>query len=261
MTESVIYALVVIYNKECANSVACKCLRTIEDIRVIIVDNSTIQTSNAEFAKMNNWEHVSMEGNFGLAKAYNRGIELAGESSVICLFDDDTEVDKEYFEKLRQVETQEPDTKVFLPMVFDEIGLLSPSVIRGLAVSRVDSMTEIEPENINGINSGMAIRREVFNDYRYDEGYFLDYIDHAFIRDMKKRGFTISVFDAKLKQAFFANSRADAGAVIRRFKIFKKDFKRFCGETVPGRKYYSKEITEQKKAMFLKYRDIRMMLM
>lgn len=262
MNKTAIYALVVIYNKECKDSVACQCLRTIENIRVIIVDNSTIQTTNAGFAQKNDWKYVSMGGNFGLAKAYNRGIELAEvQNSIICLFDDDTEVDKNYFEELMQKEREEPDTKLFLPLVYDEIGLLSPSVIKGLVVSRVTDISDIEAENINGINSGMAIRRDVFNDYRYDEKYFLDYIDHAFVRDMKSRGCVISIFEAKLRQAFFANSHSDIGAVIRRFKIFKKDFKRFCEISAEGYRYYCKEITEQKKAMFLKYRDIRLLLM
>lgn len=262
MNKTEIYALVVIYNKECLDSIVCQCLQTIKDVRVVIIDNSTIRTSNADFSKQNGWEYIFMGGNCGLAKAYNRGIEsVEDQSSIICLFDDDTEVDKKYFEILMQKEQEEPNTKVFLPMVYDEVGLLSPSVIKGLAVSRVTDISEIEAKNINAINSGMAIRRDVFIDYRYDEGYFLDYIDHAFIRDIKERRLTISVFNAQLRQAFFANSQADVAAVIRRFKIFKKDFKRFCGESAAGHKYYCKEITEQKKAMFLKYKDIRLLLM
>ncbi len=262
MNKTVIYALVVIYNKECTDSIACQCLKTISDVCVIIADNSTIPTSNADFAQQNGWKYVSMGGNFGLAKAYNRGIELAEvQNSIICLFDDDTEVDKNYFEELMQKEREEPDTKLFLPLVYDEIGLLSPSVIKGLVVSRVTDISDIEAENINGINSGMAIRRDVFYDYRYDESYFLDYIDHAFIRDIKQRGLKISVFSVQLKQAFFANSQAEIAAIIKRFKIFKKDFKHFCGESPEGCKYYRKEITEQKKAMFLKFKNIRLLLM
>jgi GT2 family glycosyltransferase len=262
MASCVIYALVVIYNKPCENSPVCRKLQEINNIVVVVVDNSTVQTTNAEFASQRGWIYINMGGNFGLSKAYNRGIESVKENdAIICLFDDDTQVDEEYFDLLMKKAMEEPNTKVFLPMVYDEIGLLSPSVINGLIVSRVTDASKISSENINGINSGMAIRRGVFDNYRYDETYFLDYIDHAFIRDMKRRGVSISIFDAQLKQAFFANSDADVAAVIRRFKIFKKDFKHFCEETSEGRRYYSKEISEQKKAMFLKYKDIRLLLM
>jgi len=262
MTNSDIYALVVVYNKQCKDSPSCRSLQAIHDIRVIIVDNSTIETTNADFAQRNGWDYMHMGGNVGLAKAYNSGINTIGErGSIICLFDDDTEVNWEYFDILIQKVMQEPDTKVFLPLVYDEIGLLSPSVIEGLRVKRVHDIKDIPVDMINGINSGMAIRSVVFNDYRYDEGFFLDYIDHAFIRDMKQKGFAISIFNAKLEQNFFANSNAAASAVIRRFKIFKKDFKRFCGKSKEGRRYFYKEVIEQKKAMFLKYKDIRMLLM
>ncbi len=262
MADSMIYALIVIYNKRCIETVACKCLRDIEGIRVILADNSTEPNDNMEFAKKVGWEYVGMGGNAGLSRAYNRAIDrITDPNGIVCLFDDDTKVGAEYFDILAKKARLEPKTKVFLPLVFDEIGLLSPSVIQGFAVKRVTDTTEITPETINGINSGMAIRREVFSDYHYDENYFLDCIDHAFLRDMKRRGYPISVFDARLSQAFFANSDPDVSTLIRRFRIYKKDFNLFCGNSAEGRRFFRKEVSEQKKALVLKYKDARLLLM
>lgn len=250
-------ALVVIHNKECAESVTCGCLRDVP-VRVTVLDNSTQPNGNDAYARARGWKYVDMGGNKGLAKAYNRGIECAAaDSALICLFDDDTQLGADYFDKLRRAAQEHPLAKVFLPLVYDEIGLLSPSVSEGLAVRRVESVSQIPAGGLNGINSGMAIRTGVFSHYRYDESYFLDCIDHDFLRYIRSRGEEIAVFDAVLKQRFFENSDAGTQAVIQRFKIFKKDFKRYCG--AQGRRYYRREIVERKKALCLKYKSIRML--
>lgn len=252
--------LIVIYNKTINESKACQCLDFFKDINIIIVDNSTRINDNEKIARSRGWRYLNMGGNKGLAKAYNRAIEeINSEDGILCLFDDDTEINKDYFNKLEEISRQEPETDIFLPLVYDEIGLLSPSVIKGLAVKRVNDPKDIPIDKINGINSGMAIRMKVFKDYRYDQKYFLDYIDHAFIRDMKKRNHHMTIFETILKQNFFANSNANVDDVVRRFQIFRKDFKRFCGDSISGRVFYFKEIMERRKEMYLKYRKISML--
>ena len=68
----------------------------------------------------------------------------------------------------------------------------------------------------------MAVRRKVFDEYRYDERFFLDYIDHNFIRDMKKRNQRISITGAKLTHsAFFENTDDNFEAIAKRLRIFK----------------------------------------
>ncbi len=253
MFKAKIYVIIVIYNKSCSASITCRCLKDINNINVIIVDNSTIHNDNTSMAEFNGWKYIDMYGNKGLAKAYNRAIEsIKKDNSIICLFDDDTEVNIDYFNSLSKQAAEQPDTKIFLPLVYDEIGLLSPSIINDLAVKRVNSIDEISSDKINGINSGMAIKGDVFDYYKYDEKYFLDYIDHAFLRDMKKNHYKIAILNARLNQAFFANTNTDLELTIKRFKIFKKDFKRFCGKSLKGHYYYFREITNQKKQLYLK---------
>lgn len=260
MGTNTVYALVVIYNKTINESKACQCLSCLKNVNLIIVDNSTKTNDNEKTVLSRGWRYLNMGGNKGLAKAYNRAIEsIENEHGLICIFDDDTDIGLDYFDKLAQISQQEPDTDIFLPLVYDEVGLLSPSVIEGLAVRRVSDAKDIPIDMINGINSGMAIRMRVFNNYRYDEGYFLDYIDHAFLRDMKRRNHRMTILKTSLKQNFFANSEANVNDVVRRFQIFRKDFKRFCGSSLNGRIFYLKEITERRKEMYIKYRKISML--
>ncbi|MGI5849672.1 MAG: glycosyltransferase [Christensenellales bacterium] len=250
-----IFAIIVIYNKNCKDSVTCRCLSSISGINVIIADNSTVDCGNADFAAAAGWTYVDMDGNKGLSKAYNRAIEAISDlNALICLFDDDTEVGPDYFDCLINKANEEPETKIFLPHIYGEAGLMSPNVFNGVAARRVDNVADIPPGCITGINSGMAIRRSVFIGYRYDEGYFLDYIDHAFLRDMKRLGNRITVFDACLNHhMFFENPDIDLDALIKRFKVFKKDFKRFCGTSLKSRYAYFKEMFFLKKALYLKH--------
>ena len=150
---------------------------------------------------------------------------------------------------------QLPEMKIFLALVYDALGLLSPSMINGLSERRASSIAEITQINITGINSGMAIRREVFCDYRYDERYFLDYIDHAFLRDLMNRNDHISGLDVSLlHQVFFETEEADIDSVCIRFNMFK-GYCRMLPRTYNhnGRLGYCRGIIKQKVYFFLKY--------
>ncbi len=243
-----IFTAVVIYNKRCNDSTTCESLKKIRDVQVIILDNSTELNDNAEYCTRQGWQYISMGGNMGLAKAYNRAVEaLKANDSVLCLFDDDSEVVQGYYDSLRQTLAAQPLKKVLLPLIYDSHGLMSPSVTDGLAVRRAEKIEEITQQNITGVNSGMAICLSVFDNYRYDEGYFLDYIDHAFLRDMRRIGNEIGYFDAQIKhETMFETQTASVDTIRKRFKIFKKDLGRFCGKTLQGRLAYQKEIIRQK---------------
>ena len=255
MSKENIYVVVVIFNKNCGDSLTCRCLRDVDGIHVVLADNSTADYGNETFCVSNGWGYMPMGGNKGLARAYNKAIAAVDDSkALVCLFDDDTEVGYDYFEKLTEKARQEPETMVFLPLIFGEAGLMSPNVFTGVAARRVDDVSEIPEGCITGINSGMAVRRNVFDEYRYDEKFFLDYIDHAFLRDMKQLGHKISVFDACLyHHMFFEDPEVDMDALIKRFKMFKKDFKHFCGSSLKSRYAYHKEMILLKKALYLKH--------
>lgn len=248
-----IYCAVVIYNKQCSESTTCESISMLSDLKVIVIDNSTQSNDNKQYCTQKGWHYIDMGGNMGLAKAYNHAAEAINHrDAVLCLFDDDSVVAQGYFDGLRAALEQQPDKKIMMPLIYDKAGLMSPSTSDGFAIRRADNLEDLTQENISGVNSGMAIRREVFDSYRYDEGYFLDYIDHAFLRDMRRLGNKIGYFEADFKhEAMFESGEATVESVCRRFKLFKKDFRRYCGKSFQGKKNYYWELYRQKKHFFL----------
>ena len=69
-----LYVIVVIYNKSCYDSLTLKCLNKIHGLDVTICDNSTKNYKNKEYAENKNYNYIDMQGNKGLAVAYNKAI-------------------------------------------------------------------------------------------------------------------------------------------------------------------------------------------
>ena len=239
------FAVMVIYNRKIGDSITYNCLKACTQVSLTVCDNSTEDYGNSQ-AVAENVNYISMGGNAGLAKAYNKAVDaLKGNDGYVCLFDDDTSVESNYFELL-DAEIEKSNADILLPVVRDETGIMSPCAIDGVLTRRINSLNEINGNNISGINSGMAVKLSVFDSYRYDENYFLDFIDHAFLRDMKKDGRKIAVADSiQLRQSFSANDR-NVQRAEKRFKIFKKDYLKFCNDAgsktalVKGRLYLLK---------------------
>lgn len=231
-----IAAAVVIYNRECADSAACRSLLQAGGIGVYLVDNSTQPNGNAAWCVQQGWRYLRMGGNLGLPRAYNAALDQSqGLFDALALFDDDTAVPAEYFARLRERLVESP-AQVFAPIVRDEAGLLSPCVIHGHRVRRAPR-ADSWMQDFSAINSGLALRLPVHGGLRYDEGYFLDYADHAFVRALKATGAAFEVLPVELQQRFSNNQRGDAAAALRRYRLFRADFARFCSDTGAGRAY------------------------
>ena len=226
----IIYAVIVLYNKSYKEAVTLNCLKNEKDIKIIVCDNSTKDYGNSVLEKeIDNAVYINMGGNMGLSKAYNKAVEQVDTNGdgFVCLFDDDTQLPENYFTEMRKY--MQGDSDIILPVVYDNYGYMSPSVIKKAKVVRLFNLDEMNIAEVTGINSGMAIRASVFSDFRYDEGYFLDYIDHAFIREMKKRNKIIEVARSiELHQDFSGNDYFHFQSTKNRFKIFYKDFWHFC---------------------------------
>jgi len=221
------FAVTVIYNRSLSDSLSFSTLKD-TGVEIFVCDNSTEDMNNAAFESES--VHVlPMGGNVGLSKAYNRALDaLDGKDGYVCIFDDDTAVPSDYFDLMAK-EIEKTGADILLPTVFDGRGYMSPCKIDGVVASAVSSLDELTAENISGINSGMAVSLEVFKNYRYDENYFLDFIDHKFLSDMKKQNRKITAArSVELKQSFSANDFSDIRAARRRFSIFKKDYSLFC---------------------------------
>lgn len=242
-----IFAVIVIYNINIKNSNSCNSLLQIGHKNILVLDNSTGDYNNRASCNQYGWHYINMHGNKGLSKAYNAAVGyLINKTDYIVLLDDDTILSEDFFKALKQSIEVSPDAKIFLPTVKDEAGILSPCRVNEITllspcrldnfdVSRIKTLSEINEHNITGINSGMAISMDIFSTYRYDETYFLDYIDHAFLRDMKKFGNKITTFPSILHQKYSGNDLSNVKNTLVRFKIFKKDFKYFHNKSLMER--------------------------
>lgn len=237
-----LYGIVVIYNKSLEQSSSYESLRENQNIRLVVCDNSTEENDNKEICDRYGSIYLAMGGNKGLSAAYNRAIDyISGEYGYqgwVCIFDDDTTVPGEYFQVLSEAVSQY-GTGIYLPVVKDALGVMSPLVIdRSICRRAKGNPADIPYNKISGINSGMAVSMELYKDYRYNEEMFLDYIDHEFIREMKKKGVSIKVMDVILVQSFSMNSD-DKKALMGRFAIQKKDWKIFYSKGLWQRFVYT----------------------
>lgn len=78
MIVSKIAAVVVVYNKNVSESITCDRLLKLNrnEVTLVIVDNSEKETTNDEYCRSRNIDYISMNGNKGLSKAYNRAVEF-----------------------------------------------------------------------------------------------------------------------------------------------------------------------------------------
>lgn len=220
-------AAVVIYNTACQDSPTCRALEKLSDITVLIYDNSTRDFANRAYCEKAGWVYLGGQGNLGLSKAYNACIDYLKENPVadmLCLFDDDTDLEPAYFEALEKARAQ--GGRIFAPMIFAGGGLISPCILhKGHKVQMFAGEEEARAytgENLSAINSCMAIDLEIFKDFRYDENIFLDGIDHNFTQAMK--GEKIHLLDYRCNHAFSGTEKPPKASALVRFKIYAKDY-------------------------------------
>lgn len=224
--------LVVVYNMHLSDSQTIRSISGVEGIDVYIADNSTSDYGNKKFASANGYHYFDMGGNAGLSRAYNRVISaLEKNDDIICLFDDDTTIDRTYFDVLRKEADKYKNIDIFAPVVKDAKGILSPCIMSGLKGKRIKLLKDMPQHKISAVNTGLAIRLKVFSGYKYDEGLFLDYVDHAFIRDIADNETSkIRILNVTLEQRFADNEKTTREDSIKRFNIFKKDVRYFCSK-------------------------------
>lgn len=251
-----IKALIVVYNQSLCDSKTFNTIKEITEIDLIIADNSTKDFGNETIAKQSGCTYISMSGNEGLSKTYNKVLStLDKRSGLICLFDDDAQVGQNYFDALKKAANEHADINIFVPIVKDRVGILSPCIISGISVSRAKDIESIPEDAISVINSGLAIRLKVFENYQYDEGQFLDYIDHAFIKDTvnhDKRQIYI-MDNVEIVQRFSGSEKSSRVADKARYMIFKKDVGYFCEKYGISRLSLMKVLLRRRVSLFIKY--------
>ena len=133
-------AIIVVYNKQIIDSITCDKIKHISnlDIEFIIVDNSEQNMGNEQVCAAYGYKYLGMNGNKGLSKAYNAAIDHTN-AEIIIFFDDDTEVNSDYFEKLNEAVLDNPDVDIFAPIVYGQDGIIySPNEFNFLRNHSVD---------------------------------------------------------------------------------------------------------------------------
>jgi GT2 family glycosyltransferase len=199
-------AVIVIYNKTIDDSITCHCIKEINDLdlEIVVVDNSESDKGNKKICEDNGYKYISMHGNKGLSKAYNAAIDST-DSDIIIILDDDTELTNDYFKKLNYAVLNNDDVDVFAPIVYGQDGVIySPNKFNFLKNHFIDSVDQdVDQEHFNAIASCLAIRRRVFENYRFDEMLFVDQVDQYFFCQQRNLGRKFMKLDTVINQSFY----------------------------------------------------------
>ena len=283
----VIGVVVVIYNKRCTESVSFTKILSFCVPAVFLIDNSTDsktaaynrqycldlnqkRTGSGDVSCNGNsgenagraesqitpsrYAYFSMDGNAGLAKAYNAAIRLA-ENLVdyMLILDDDTGVPDDLFSHLRAGIDSNPDADILVPYVTDQKSLLSPNRRVNCLFFRMRRRPDVFTSRMSAINSGLVIKLRPGAEPYFDEAQFLDCIDHLFIFRQIAGGARIKLYQAQFRQMFFDQApdgkegqegktgqdghdevivpdgqKTREARTLLRFQYFVKDFRYFC---------------------------------
>lgn len=228
---------------------------TNEHIRIMIFDNST----DEEIIQKNKLysddliEYFCNNGNLGLSKVYNLGLEkvkIQSSTYAIMLADDDTDFSIDYLKNAYN-EIQKEEVHVVAGIVYSNDCIMSPK----LSISKNEFVNEPGVyKHIYAINSGI-----VFDDYvtsvlgQFDESLFLDMIDYWFAKKVDQFGIVeTSVVEGRINQNFSGTTKTDLKAERKRYAIYSKDVKAFM-------KVFPEEAKTMRKILIKRWFNINIM--
>lgn len=248
--------LVVLYNSSIDDvPVLATALRSPYVDDVIICDNSDQKNNNAEQAKHKGITYVAMNGNQGLSKAYNAGVKHC-HGDIICIFDDDTQVGDDYFAAVSDLASTSQQWDIALPLVMAGNQVLSPSHFEKQRTVPIDPAHVGNMSDLTGINSGMAVKRGLYNHISYDSGLFLDLIDHQFIQDARRLGVCIVMLKGPVLRQSYSLTTDSMHSALKRFYIFEKDAKHFYSSSFCAKLYCRIMLLLRKLKLCMKYKTL-----
>lgn len=249
-----ISVLVVLYNSAVNDvPVLQTALHSQQVSDIVVCDNSDRKNDNAEQAACHNITYISMNGNKGLSKAYNAGV-VRCRGDIVCVFDDDTKVDGDYFNAVSELTESSQKWDIALPIVMTGDKVLSPSHFEKYRTIPVDPSHVGDMADLTGINSGMAVRRSLYDRISYDSNLFLDLIDHQFILDARKVGANIVVLKgSRLHQSYSLENDSLKNA-RKRLGIFERDAKYFYSSSLVSKLYCRIMLLGRKLKLCIQYK-------
>lgn len=223
-------AIIVIYNKKIEDSITYQNLKNDTRLKFIIYDNSINNQENREFAQKNNIVYFGFGTNDGLSKAYNYSIKhtINDNNRYYMILDDDTIITDEYINTVYSMIVEDYD--VIIPIVYSNNRIISPCKIQfDGRIRRIKSVDSTKNKlKISAINSGMVVKKSVYNSITYDERLFLDYVDHMFMKRVNENKMNIAIASIPIFQNFSRDQKTSINSAKTRFSIFKKDYKIYC---------------------------------
>lgn len=221
--------LVVIYRRFCSASETLRSLaasrEALEGSRVVVWDNSPERA----LAEESQWLRRSLPmaayfhdaSNPGLASVYNRVIERYLKTQTpetfdyMVLFDDDSQVGRNYFAELERASNDHPGIALFLPRLTAKGKIVSPSDLYGCKgfLWKKNRSGLARTRHRTAMNSGMAISvsylREEFPGY--DERFRFYGTDLFFMREYGRTNRQFVVLDCALQHdlSFFATETVE----------------------------------------------------
>ena len=235
-------------------------LRALQVGQVVICDNSECDYGNAKRAETLNVTYVAMNGNQGLPKAYNAGVAHC-TGDVVCIFDDDTAVDASYFEAVEKAYCSADDWSIALPIVKAGDEILSPCHFDGYRARPIDPSHIGRLSDLSGINSGMAVKRELYAHMQYDQDLFLDLVDHRFILDARATGAKVIILSDTVLHQQYSLQTDSKDAALNRFRIFSRDAVCFYSTSLRHRIYCRTMLALRALKLSAKYHDARFLRM
>ncbi len=250
--------VVVIYETSLENSSTLQSLFKIQAHTpdfpdILVYDNSFKNKYNEKYSE-NITYYKHDVANTGVGGAYNHAAKLAKSINKpwLILFDQDTEINDDYFRELQTSFKAFPDKKLFCPAVRANNKIISPAyyfAYRAFSVNKPKAGI-LKSSNFTLINSGLVIKlSELEKVGGYDNELPLDYSDHYFFWKYKKRNRNFVVISCENAHNLSSNSDYAFEAVYKRFKIY-------CTSTV----IYSRKVSSLLPLIWLFFRTLKLTL-
>lgn len=229
------YIACVVYNRRVQDITSLKQFISLaekhEDVQILLYDNSTdhaVIKYNAEWTGKPFVTYTNNCGNIGLSKAYNKVLHITSESDWIFWADDDTMFSDRYMENVYRA-AKEEKYSVISGIVHTSVNTVLSPIYRNKKVKK-KIVSEKTYSDVYCINSGLCIRRSVYDMIGlYDERLFIDMIDYWLFDELRKYDMDcVYVTDGAVVQNFSGNEAASFQKLFGRFKIYSRDFNKYC---------------------------------
>lgn len=191
---------------------------------IFIYDNSPHPHT---FAASKHWEitYRNDPSNPGVSKAYNEGFQVAKTQNKkwLLFVDQDSAFNGDFFLKCKISAGENANENVFVPVMMDSKGIVSPFHFRFGRGLRLDAAPAglHQLSKMKFINSGLLIACDLFEiSGGYDERFQLDFSDLVFLEKLKLVRQSFFVIDTICTHALAASDRTTLRKPLGRFKVY-----------------------------------------